>query len=465
MEDASIFQKFRSQNVQTFGFVYHDTNGLNRGPVWKIQSFLLREICAVILWQDSYGKGNSRKFYQNTLGKKFEIGNVDSLTEKTINLVCACGWNQNWVEKKQNIDPTWKVLVKSVDLGEPTSFLDHVYLGCTQRECQTSEDVVNNYRSMFESRISAGAIEKLPCSGKLDPNISSWSFEMEGHAKKCVERYCELANKTTLQLYKVTVTPLQLRMGVRFFFFFRFFLHFFSFPCFQCFFHFFHYFVFYSFSFRFFLSFFILSRPLLTLKHRCFPSKILIFRHDSERTDRDKVLWSWEKVLNWECLLVNRARGLFLSVYVDDVKLAGKTENIIPTWKFLMKNVDLEEPTSFLEPVFWDALKESVKSVMKLRQTTKIFSNPGFLLEPRTNYLWEIQGNLMQKHYLLVPVTWKVMQSNVWKYFANLRIKTTRQLYKVATPCIDDHQFKEEEMGSVRGLWKVCSQIVLKCLY
>ena len=29
---------------------------------------------------------------------------------------------------------------------------------------------------------------------------------MEGHAKKCVERYCELANKTTQQLYEVS-TP------------------------------------------------------------------------------------------------------------------------------------------------------------------------------------------------------------------------------------------------------------------
>ena len=35
--------------------------------------------------------------------------------------------------KKQNIDPVWKVLNKEVDLVEPTSFLDHVYLGCTQR--------------------------------------------------------------------------------------------------------------------------------------------------------------------------------------------------------------------------------------------------------------------------------------------------------------------------------------------
>ena len=46
-----------------------------------------------------------------------------------------------------------------VDMGEPTSFLDHVYLGYTQRECQISKDIVDNYRSMFETRISAGATE------------------------------------------------------------------------------------------------------------------------------------------------------------------------------------------------------------------------------------------------------------------------------------------------------------------
>ena len=41
--------------------VYHDTNGLNHGPVWKIQSFLLKGICTVIFWQEYYGKGNLRK--------------------------------------------------------------------------------------------------------------------------------------------------------------------------------------------------------------------------------------------------------------------------------------------------------------------------------------------------------------------------------------------------------------------
>ena len=55
-------------------------------------------------------------------------------------------------------------------------------------------------------------------------------------------------------------------------------------------------------------------------------------------------------------------------------------------------------------------------------------------------------------------------QKCVERYF-ELANETTQQLHKVATPCIDDHDFKEEENGSVGELSKVCSQIVLKCLY
>ena len=97
--------------------------------------------------------------------------------------------------KKHNIDPMWKVLNKEVDLGETTSFLDHVYLGCTQKQCEISKDIVDNYRTMFESRISPGRVEKLPFPQNL--RISSWSYDMAGYAKKCVEQYCELAEKTT----------------------------------------------------------------------------------------------------------------------------------------------------------------------------------------------------------------------------------------------------------------------------
>ena len=80
-------------------------------------------------------------------------------------------------------------------MEEPTSFFDLEILGCAL--------IVDNYRAMFEPRISAGGHEKLPYSEHI--RISSWSYDMEGHAKKCVERSYELANRTTQQLYKVSI--------------------------------------------------------------------------------------------------------------------------------------------------------------------------------------------------------------------------------------------------------------------
>ena len=58
----------------------------------------------------------------------------------------------------------------------------------------------------------------------------------------------------------------------------------------------------------------------------------------------------WEKIPNWECLFVHREKGLLLSVYVDDIKLAGKKQNLDPMWKVLNKEVDLG-----------DVLKDNVK--------------------------------------------------------------------------------------------------------
>ena len=62
------YWKFSNRNVQTFGFVYHDTNGQNHGLVWKIQSFLLKGICTVILLQDCYGKA----IWENPIAARLE---------------------------------------------------------------------------------------------------------------------------------------------------------------------------------------------------------------------------------------------------------------------------------------------------------------------------------------------------------------------------------------------------------
>ena len=53
--------------------------------------------------------------------------------------------------------------------------------------------------TITETRSNPGSLmeasEKLSCSGKPDANSSSWSYNMGSHAKKWVERCCELANK------------------------------------------------------------------------------------------------------------------------------------------------------------------------------------------------------------------------------------------------------------------------------
>ena len=89
--------------------------------------------------------------------------------------------------KKQNIDPVRKVPNKEVDLREPTSFFDHVYLGCTQRQCEISKDIVDNHRAILNPECQQ--LQRKNFRDRKIFFISSWSYDMEGHAKECVERY------------------------------------------------------------------------------------------------------------------------------------------------------------------------------------------------------------------------------------------------------------------------------------
>ena len=74
--------------------------------------------------------------------------------------------------------------MKEVDLDEPTLFLDHVYFGCTQRDCKPTDDIFQHYNEVSESHISAGATEKLPGWDRLHAKTMVWSHDIEGHAQK-----------------------------------------------------------------------------------------------------------------------------------------------------------------------------------------------------------------------------------------------------------------------------------------
>ena len=147
-------------------------------------------------------------------------------------------------------------------------------------------------------------------------------------------------------------------------------------------------------------------------------------------------------------------------MYVDDMKLAGKKQNINPMWKALNKEVDLGEPTSFLDHVYLGCTQRQCEI------SKDIVDNYRTMFESRIS-----AGGIEKLPYLKIFVflhglmTWLVMQRSVWNDIVSWRNKTTQQLYKVSTPCIDDHHFKEEETKSVGELSHVCSQIVLKCLY
>ena len=76
--------------------------------------------------------------------------------------------------------------MKHVVLVEPTSFLDYMYLRCTQRDCNPNEGLLDEYRKMFESRFSAGETQGLPGWERPHAKTVARSYDMESHAKKCV---------------------------------------------------------------------------------------------------------------------------------------------------------------------------------------------------------------------------------------------------------------------------------------
>ena len=128
--------------------------------------------------RSSFGKTVMRKaIWENPikarLGEKFPIGNVFSYSVKK-DYSYLCMWmKQNWLERKQTLIRCGKYSTKKSIWENQHLSLIIVYLGCTQRQCEISKDIVDNYRTMFESRISAVRTEKLPYSENFC--ISSWS--------------------------------------------------------------------------------------------------------------------------------------------------------------------------------------------------------------------------------------------------------------------------------------------------
>ena len=97
--------------------------------------------------RDCHERGNLRKSFCSMDGRKFPNGACSSTAKRGYSL-SVCVDDIKLAGKKQNLNPMWKVLNQEVDLGEPTSSLDHVYLGCTRKQHQVNKNIVDKHRTI-----------------------------------------------------------------------------------------------------------------------------------------------------------------------------------------------------------------------------------------------------------------------------------------------------------------------------
>ena len=150
------------------------------------------------------GKAIWENLIEIRLGEGFQLGMLIRTKWKRVILICVCGWHKiGWKETKywSDVETTqersrfWRT---NIFLGSCILGLHSTTMRNKQRYCGQLQNHVwiqNFRRRNWKITIPSENLR-----------ISSWSNDMAGHAKKCVERYCELANKTTQQLSKVS-TP------------------------------------------------------------------------------------------------------------------------------------------------------------------------------------------------------------------------------------------------------------------
>ena len=159
----------------------------------------------------------------------------------------------------------------------------------------------------------------------------------------------------------------------------------------------------------------------------------------------------WENVPNWK-------QGLVLSASVDDIKMAGKKQNMAPTWKTLMKKRGhWRTQHFFLTMKTLVVLCVTAIRMKQLLNSGKGCLNLAFLLEQHKNYR---AGKTSRANRCMDGHAQKCVEP-----YCKLAHKKVEQLYTVSSPCLDDHQFKLEELEPVGELSEFCSQIVSKCLY
>ena len=134
------------------------------------------------------------------LGENSKLGMSLCTSWKRIFLICVCGWHKiGWKETK-----SWSDVESTQQrsrFGRTNIFPGSCILGLHSKTMWNKRKYYGQLQNHVRITNFRGVCREITIPSNV--RISSWSYDMAGHAKKCVERYCELANKTIQQLYKI----------------------------------------------------------------------------------------------------------------------------------------------------------------------------------------------------------------------------------------------------------------------
>ena len=168
----------------------------------------------------------------------------------------------------------------------------------------------------------------------------------------------------------------------------------------------------------------------------------------------------WEKIPNWECLFVHREKGLFSSMYVDDIELVGK--NKIRFWcgKYSIKKSIWENQCTF----FWSCILGLHSKTMRKKPRCCGKSQNHVLF---TNFSGGIREITILKIFVFLHglMTWLAMQRSVWNDIVSWRIRRLCNSIKYLLYALMISTSKRKETKSVGELSNTCFQIDLQCLY
>ena len=156
------------------------------GSSWK--KFKRTSICRALVGKTVRGSSVGAR-----LGRSTYLG-MSICSSKTMTILIGIrGLHKNGWKDVVCMAPMWKKWNETSRSWRTTIILDHVYLGCTQREYKPNEIIIDKFRRRLESRISAGATEK-----------TAWKDTL----KNALEDISNWQKKKTEQFYKVSINSL-----------------------------------------------------------------------------------------------------------------------------------------------------------------------------------------------------------------------------------------------------------------